>query len=81
MQVDLKALVPLLRKSIDSGCHAPRCSPVYTKHCLIAMPRYMTDDELVEMQLQLDLLPCQAVLVENFRGTGHDLKVYELYQG
>jgi hypothetical protein len=80
-QVDYERLVPLLRKTIDGGCHTPITAPAYTKHHRIQMPRVLTDAEQAEFEIRLGLLPCNVKYVPGHRGEGMDMILFNVYQG
>lgn len=79
--VDWDWLVSALKSSIGGGCHTPTIRPVYTAHNRIQMPRTMTDEEQVYLQVELDLLPCNCLFVPTVSGTGMEMHVYRIYQG
>lgn len=79
--LDLDFLIPALKKSIGGGCHTPTLRPVYTAHGRIQMPRVLTEDEQVLLQVELDMLPCDCTFTLSEGGTTHILNFYRYYQG
>lgn len=77
----LDELIPKLEISIAGGCSVPRFLPSYGRRLRIQMPRVLTEAEQVELELRLNVLPCNVEYVPGLHGKGMDMHLYEVYQG
>lgn len=77
----LDELIPKLEVTIEGGCSTPTLLPVYTRRLRIQMPRVLTEAEQVELEVSLNVLPCNVQYVTGLRGKGMDMHLYEGYQG
>lgn len=77
----LDELIPKLEVTIAGGCSIPTLLPAYTRRLRVQMPRVLTESEQVELEVRLDVLPCNVRYVSGLRDKGMDLHLYEEYQG
>ena len=77
----LDELTPKLEITLSSGCSLPTLQPLYNRHYRIQLPQSLTEQEKAELEVRLNLLPCNVKYVTGFRGKGTEMLVYEEYQG